>query len=330
MTIKSYILPMSKKRRIIFIAYQGIELLDLAGPAAVFSTANAISGRPLYEISVVAPLGDRVLTHSGLSLNSEPLEEMRITASDSVFVVGAYEEQLVAAMKNKTIQQALQSAAKCAERYGSICTGAFLLGASGLLEGKRATTHWAARTRLETAHKKAVIDTSALYVKDGKLWTSAGVTSGIDMAMAIVETDHGTTLKSSIAKQLVVYAHRPGYQSQFSELLTAQLKGDERYRKLIDWLANRLDRKTSVSQMAEYLGMSERSFYRHFTQTFNQTPSKFLEQLKLEACKSLIEAGQPIKTVAASIGFRSESAFRTAFKAQFGVTPTLYSRMYRL
>ncbi|MBW9267734.1 MAG: DJ-1/PfpI family protein [Candidatus Thiodiazotropha sp. (ex. Lucinisca nassula)] len=319
---------MSKKRRIIFIVYHGIELLDVAGPAAVFSAANAISGGSLYSIKVVSPVSGSVLSNSGLSLSSEPITGFKFTASDTVFVVGAYERELVAAMKDTTIQTALQTASRKAERYGSICTGAFVLGKTGLLEGKRATTHWAGRERLGKLFKDLIVDADALYVKDGKLWTSAGVAAGIDMALAVIESDHGALLKSKVAKQLVVYSHRPGYQSQFSELLAAQVKADERYSALVDWLSNRLDKTTKVSEMAEYLGMSERSFYRHFTKTFNQTPSKFLEQLKLEAGKNLIEAGQPINIIASSVGFRSESAFRSAFKTQFGVTPTLYAQMH--
>ena len=221
-----------------------------------------------------------------------------------------------------------QAASRKAERYGSVCTGAFILGKAGLLDGRRATTHWAGRGRLDAFSKGLVIDTDALYVADGKLWTSAGVAAGIDMALAIVEVDHGALLKSKVAKQLVVYSHRPGHQSQFSELLTAQVKAHERYAALIDWLSTCLDKTTKVSEMAQFLGMSERSFSRHFTKAFNKTPSKLLEHLKLEAGKNLIEAGRPINIVASSVGFRSESAFRSAFKAQFGVTPTLYAQMH--
>jgi len=154
------------------------------------------------------------------------------------------------------------------------------------------------------------------------------VAAGIDMALAIVEVDHGALLRSKVARQLVVYSHRPGHQSQFSGLLTAQVKADERYSGLIEWLSNRLDKTTKVSEMAGHLGVSDRSFHRHFTKTFSQTPAKFLEQLKLEASKELIEAGQPIKIVATSIGFKSESAFRSAFKNKFGVTPTLYAKIH--
>ncbi|MCU7917877.1 MAG: helix-turn-helix domain-containing protein [Candidatus Thiodiazotropha sp. (ex Epidulcina cf. delphinae)] len=328
MTIIGYILPMTKCRRMIFIAYKGVELLDVAGPAAVFSAANAISGKTLYNTKIATPCGDGALTSSGLLLASENLETIKFTALDTVLVVGAYKQQLVEAMKNKVIPQALQAASKKVERYGSVCTGAFVLGVAGLLEGKHATTHWAGREQLAAIYKGTVVDTNALYVRDGKLWTSAGVAAGIDMALAIVETDHGTRLKSSIAKQLVVYSHRPGYQSQFSELLVAQIKADERYSALIDWLSTRLDKPTKVSEMANFLGMSERSFYRHFTETFNQTPSKFVERLKLDTSRNLIEAGQPINSVASSVGFRSESAFRSAFKAQFGITPTLYAQIH--
>jgi transcriptional regulator GlxA family with amidase domain len=328
MTMIDYILPMSQKRRIVFIVYQGIELLDVAGPSAVFSAANAISGESLYSIKAISPVAGSVLSESGLSLFTESIDGFRFRASDTVFVVGAYEQQLIAAMTDKTIDKALQAASRKAERYGSICTGTFLLGKAGLLNGKQATTHWAGRDRLARLYECLDSDADTLYVNDGKLWTSAGVAAGIDMALAMVESDHGALLKSKVAKQLVVYSHRPGYQSQFSELLMAQIKADAKYSALIDWLTRRLDKTTKVSEMAERLGMSERSFHRHFTQTFNQTPSKFLEQLKLEVSRNFIEAGQPINVVASRVGFRSEAAFRSAFKAHFGVTPMLYAQVH--
>ncbi len=320
---------MSSRRRVIFIAYPGVELLDIAGPAAVFSSANVLSGRPLYQPLVAAPECGDIKTQAGLLLNADGLEQLRFNELDTVLVVGAYRDALRAAMANGVILRALQAAEAGAERIGSICTGAFVLAAAGLLEGRRVTTHWEGRERLARFSPGCVVDSDALYVRDGALWTSAGVAAGIDMALAMVERDHGTRLKSEIARQLVVYAHRPGYQSQFSALLSAQVRADERYGSLVRWLSERLDRTTKVSEMAGYLGQSERSFYRHFVAEFGQTPSKFLERLKLDAGRELIETGAPVKVVTAQVGFRSESAFRSAFKAHFGVSPVLYARMHK-
>ncbi len=327
MTIKDYIPPIMTTRRILFIVYPGIELLDVAGPAAVFSAANEISGQRLYSHRVLSPVAGQITSHSGLMLAAQALKGFRFKNSDTLLVVGAYEPSLVPAMGDGTIRNTLVNAAKRVERYGSICTGAFVLATAGLLKNRHVTTHWAGIERLARTSADASVDAQALYVNDGRLWTSAGVASGIDMALAMLEEDHGAGLKSKVARQLVVYAHRPGYQSQFSELLTAQAKADERYARLVDWLSGRLDRVTSVSEMAGFVAMSERSFYRHFTRTFGQTPSKFLETLRLETGKNLLEAGQPVNRVSTQVGFRSESHFRAAFKAQFGVTPGLFAQV---
>jgi transcriptional regulator GlxA family with amidase domain len=315
-------------RRILFIVYPGIELLDVAGPAAVFSAANEISGQRLYSHKVLSPIAGQIASHSGLMFAAQAIKGFRFKDSDTLLVVGAYESSLVPAMGDGTIRNTLVSAAKRVERYGSICTGAFVLAKAGLLNDRHVATHWAGIEQLARVTTDAVVDAQALYVNDGRLWTSAGVASGIDMALAMLEKDHGAGLKSKVAKQLVVYAHRPGYQSQFSELLTAQAKADERYARLIDWLSGRLDRVTPVSEMAAFVAMSERSFYRHFTQVFGQTPSKFLETLRLETAKNLLEAGLSVNLVSARVGFRSESHFRTAFKAQFGMTPGLFAQMH--
>ncbi len=319
---------MSDTRRIYYIAYPGIEMLDVAGPAAVFSTANEISCKLLYEQRVISPCAGQIATHSGLMLIAQSTKGVRFRASDTVLVVGAYPESLNRAMQDETVRRVLVRASQRVERYGSICTGAFLLAQAGLLNNRRVTTHWAGIDPLHRACPGSGIENQALYVKDGPLWTSAGVASGIDMALAMLEEDHDAGLKARVAKQLVVYAHRPGYQSQFSELLSAQVKSDDQFGLLVDWLNTRIDQVTQVSDMADFMAMSERSFYRKFTRVFAQTPSKFLEILRLERARQLIESGLPAGVVSNRVGFRSESAFRTAFKARYGVTPGLYAQVH--
>jgi transcriptional regulator GlxA family with amidase domain len=260
MTSESYILPMTKARRILFIAYPGIELLDIAGPSAVFSAANTLSAKTCYRSVVAAPGDVPVVTQSGITLVGARLDAIRFKASDTLLVVGADKPHLLRAMRDTQLLDTLRKATKRVERFGSICTGTFLLAAAGLLEGQRVTTHWKGREQLARISDRIRVEQDALYIRDGRLWTSAGVASGIDMALAMVEMDHSSRLKSSISRQLVVYAHRPGYQSQFSELLCAQVKGDDRYTRLVDWLAGRLDQVTKVSEMAAFLAMPERSF----------------------------------------------------------------------
>lgn len=328
MTITDYILPMPRKRRIIFLAYDGVELLDIAGPAAVFSTAVTLSGDALYSVAVATPQGGLLMHSCGLTMHATSLKSIQIKSTDTVLVVGAYEKALMKGMRDPDLRCALTKASTKAERYGSICTGTFVLGAAGLLDGMKATTHWAGRKRLGSAFKNVRVDSDALYVVDNRLWTSAGVTAGIDMALAMLEEDHGSRLKARVAKQLVIYSHRPGNQSQFSDLLLAQVKVDAQFEGLVDWLQTRMSEPTKVSDMASFLNMTERTFHRQFTEAFNETPSKLFEQLRLSSSRQLIAARDPISLVCTKVGFRSESAFRTAFKNQYGVTPTMYNRVH--
>jgi transcriptional regulator GlxA family with amidase domain len=320
---------MHELRRIVFLTYSGAELLDFAGPSAVFSTANRLSHRTLYEI-VVASVGQGNVAHScGIALATEEIDGMELGATDTVLVIGADSRQLVAAAASAGLRNCLKAAAMQAERYGSICTGVFVLAAAGLLTGKSVATHWAATSQLARLYSDINCDADALYVTDGKLWTSAGVTTGIDMALAMLEHDHGAALKAAVARQLVVYAHRPGHQSQYSDLLAAQAKEDERFSGLTAWLREHTGTPISVEGMADYVGMSVRTFHRRFFDSFGQTPARFFEAMRLYAARDLLEAQMPVGNVALKSGFQSESAFRCAFKSHFGVTPQLYRETWR-
>lgn len=319
---------MPSTRRVVFLVYNGFELLDLSGPAAVFSTANALAGESLYEVVVASPSGGNVACGFGLKIGTNSCTSLVIGKKDSVFVLGGYERAISAAMVNSVLTKALRVAARRAERYGSVCTGAFVLAAAGLLGGRRVATHWAGCAALSANVKEASVESDALYVVDGRLWTSGGASAGIDMALAMLERDHGRRLMGQVAKQLVVYAHRPGHQSQFSVVLDAQSVADDSFSDLVTWLESRIARSISVSDMARQAGMSERTFHRKFTSMTGVTPSRFLDGLRLERAKRYLEANKPAKDVAARIGFRSESAFRSAFRARFGITPAQYARMH--
>nr|WP_298895045.1 helix-turn-helix domain-containing protein [uncultured Altererythrobacter sp.] len=318
---------MTASRRIIFVSYDMAELLDLSGPAAVFSTATQLNPTAAYECIVASNSGGSILHSCGLGLETHRLSQIQFKPNDTVLVIGATRAPLLRAMADPELQNSLQRASSFCERYGSICTGSFLLASAGLINGKRVATHWAARSQLQYAFKQSIIEEDALYVNDGRLWTSAGVTTGIDMALAILEADHGTALRSKVAKQLVVYAHRPGSQSQFSEVLSAQTRVDEHYAGLVDWLVSRLDEPTKVEHMAAFAGMSVRNFHRRFKTQFGLPPGKFLEQLRLDRAKELIESGEAITMAGSRVGFHSPSSFRTSFKERFGVTPSHHRKM---
>lgn len=317
----------SAPRRVLFVVYDGFELLDMAGPASVFTTANALAGRKLYEVLTVAP-GSSAVSSGGVAVVTKPIDRLRITARDTVLVMGAYAAPLGLAMGDAALGALLTQAENKAERYGSVCTGAFVLAARGFLDGKRATTHWAGCEPFRRRFGAVRLEANALYVEDGRIWTSAGVTTGVDMALAMVAKDHGAALMGEVAKYLVVYAHRPGHQSQFSGVVGAQTAGAGAFHALIAWMGERLSTQIAIRDMAAQVGMSERTFLRKFTAAVGVSPSKCLETLRLDRARLALELGEPVKQVAASVGFRSEAAFRALFAARTGVTPSHYARMH--
>ncbi|MGV3731268.1 MAG: GlxA family transcriptional regulator [Sphingopyxis sp.] len=308
----------------ILVTYPGAELLDITGPAAVFAAANRFAAKNAYDITVASPSGGTVAHSCGIELVTVAARSIVIGHQDIILVAGADATPLSAAMREPELSAILHSAARNAKRFGAICTGAFILGSAGLLTGKRVATHWAAASRFARLFNDVRCDADALYVVEDRLWTSAGVTAGIDMALAMVERDHGSAIKAAVARQLVVNSHRPGHQSQFSDLLVAQSKEDERFAGIVNWLQASTSVPITVEQMADHVSMAPRSFHRHFVKSFGQTPAKLFEKLRLNAARKLLEANAPIAEAARQSGFRSDSAFRTAFKTEFGITPRLY------
>jgi transcriptional regulator GlxA family with amidase domain len=329
MTKNTYIPPMTNKRRVIFIVYEGFELLDLSGPSAVFSTANKLANESIYEIITSSPRGGAVRASCGLVIHTAALEQLRFRSKDTLLAMGAYRDALIAALNEKTIITALRRASLQCERYGSVCVGTFLLAKAGLLSRKRAVTHWNACQALSQHYPDIEVNADALYINHGRLWTSAGVTTGIDMALAMLSNDHGAKLMGMVAKQLVVYARRPGHQSQFSSLLEAQIAADGMFSELIAWLEENLDKPIKVADMAARMAMSERSFFRKFCEVVGVGPAKFLERLRVDRAKSYLEAGKALKLISTCVGFRSESAFRSAYAQRYGVTPGHHQRMQR-
>ena len=313
-------------RRILFLIYEGFELLDMAGPASVFTAANTLSGRALYEVEAVSE-GESVRSLGGMRIATTPLSQVQLSGQDTVLVAGAGEEPLRLATADRAFHRFLQGAADRSERYGSVCSGAFILAAAGLLQGRRATTHWAGCEAFRSLFAQVTLEADALYVNDGRLWTSAGVTTGIDMALALLAQDHGAALMGQVAKYLVVYAHRPGHQSQFSGVIDAQTGHQGAFTDLITWLGERLDQPVTMAEMSNHAGMSERTLWRRFTAATGKTPAQCLEDLRLDRARLALEAGDPVKVVAARVGFRSEAAFRTFFTRRIGVTPSHYATM---
>ncbi len=323
MTKKDYFLPMSKPRRVRILAYEGCQILDVTGPAAVFGAANESVRREVYDIAVLSPDGGAVAANCGVAMQSR-----KLGGQPDILLVAGGSKGLRAAMAREDVQRWLRKVAPKCQRFGSVCTGAFVLAAAGLLDGKRVATHWAHCARLASSFPDLNVDHEALYVADGKVWTSAGVTTGIDMALAMVEADLGAAVANLIARHFVLYARRPGFQSQFSPMLSAQAEADAPFAGLMDWMQDNLTERLDVPELAQRAGLSERSFYRKFTDATGKTPAHFVETIRLDAARTLIAKGLPLKTVADKVGLRSSARLGAAFERRFGMAPSLFRQMH--
>jgi transcriptional regulator GlxA family with amidase domain len=322
-------LPM---QRIAFVVYPGFELLDASGPASVFNGANQLlreDGRPAaYEVEMVSPEGGPVTSSSGIAVETRGLRSLSGNPPDTLLVAGAEKAPLLRAMADTRLLDELPRLVGRARRFGSVCTGAFVLAACGLLHGRRVATHWDACRALAQAYPALDVDPDSLFRADGRLWTSAGVTAGIDMALAMVARDLGAAIAGQVAKRLVLYARRPGYQSQFSPVLQAQAKADSPFGALVEWIHANLDAALDVPVLAERAGLTERTFHRRFLAATGQTPARFVELARLDAARMLLSRGMSLKAVAARVGLFPVSRFTRAFERRFGVNPRLYRDMH--
>ncbi len=309
--------------KLFILAYDGCQLLDVTGPAAVFGAANDAAEKPCYDLQIVSAEGGLATTSCGVAVQSR-----KIGGQPDTLLVAGGSRGLKAAMKHEGVRRWLQKAAPRTRRYGSVCTGAFVLASAGLLDGKRVATHWASCARLAERFPAVSVDAEALYVVDGKVWTSAGVTTGIDMALALVEADLGAATANLIARGFVLYARRPGYQSQFSPMLQAQAAADAPFASLIDWMQDHLDRELDVPTLARHAGYSERSFYRKFTEATGKTPAHFVEDLRLDAARTLLSRGLSLKLIAGRVGLKSSARLGQAFERRFGLAPSLFREMH--
>ena len=329
MTKTGYFLPM---HHVAFIVYPGFELLDVSGPTSVFNGANrALRQRAkpaFYKVGLASAGGGAVESSSGVAVETVAIAELRPGHVQTVLVAGAEREPILLAVADPDLRRSLLDLAAKAERFGSVCTGGFLLGALGLLDGRRVSTHWDSCAPFVAAFPKVTVDANALYVVDGQVWTSAGVTTGIDMALAMVAHDLEAAIAGEVAKRLVLYARRPGYQSQFSPVLQAQVKGDSPFADLIGWMQGNLSAPLDVSSLADRAGMTERTFHRKFVAATGQTPARFVETARLDAARMLLSRGVSLKAVAAQVGLFPPARLAEAFERRFGLAPRLFRAMH--
>jgi transcriptional regulator GlxA family with amidase domain len=300
-------------RRIEIVAFPGVQLLDVAGPLQAFAAANdgaAMRGAPApYRLTVVARPGGPVASSSGLKLVAEPPPPPDAPV-DTLIVAGGF--GVDAAIEDAAFLAWLAARAEAPRRLVSVCSGALLLAAIGALDGRRAATHWGRCAELARRFPAVRVEDDPIFVRDGRVWTSAGVTAGVDLALALIEEDLGRATALAVARQLVVFLKRPGGQAQFSAALAVQGGGE--FDALHGWIDGHLSADLSVPRLAERAGMSARTFARRYRQATGLTPAKAVERLRVEAAKrQLCETKAPVKRVAARCGFGSQESMRRSF-----------------
>lgn len=319
---------MEKTRTVAILTFPRCQALDVTGPAAVFGAGNDKYGQPYYDVQILSAKGGPVKSNSAVAFVTRSIEEVAPESVDTLLIVGGDDSGLLDLAADEAVRKWTVDCTLTARRYGSVCSGTFVLAHFGLLSGKRVATHWSVCTRLAERWPELEVDPNSLFVNDGPLWTSAGVTTGIDMSLEMVSTDLGKTVAHAIAKRLVLYARRPGHQSQFSSILSAQSHADAPFASLIEWMRENLTQPLTVPCMAEKVRMSERTFLRRFTQSIGETPAHFVETLRLDHTRTLLAAGMSLKDVAIQTGYSTSAQLSKAFERRFGMTPTLFKELH--
>ena len=322
-------------RRVVFLVAPGLEVLDLTGPFQVFNTASRLLGKhsgaavPVYRTEVIAlSRQTSLVTNSGLQLRAHGSFQRAHGKIDTVLVVGG-ENVEEDAVGSRAVQWVREVAART-RRVGSVCTGAFLLARAGLLDGRKATTHWNWCERLARQYPQVKVVPDPIFVRDGNLYTSAGITAGMDLALALVEEDYGPRLALEVARHLVLYLRRSGGQSQFSAALTMQLSDREPLRELQSWMRENLDAPMDVETLARRVSMSQRNFARVFRKETRLTPAKYVERLRVDtARRRLEESRQSLKRIAHECGFGTAGSMRSAFQKLLGVSPGQYRQHFQ-
>jgi transcriptional regulator GlxA family with amidase domain len=320
-------------KRVGFIIFDGVVAVDVAGPAEAFAAAtledSESGGRQCYEVITIGPSSAPVIAESGLMLkaqktfnNAPPLDTLIVPGGGGL-------------RRNPTICRSvaafIKKRAGRTRRIASVCTGAYGLAATGLLDGRRVTTHW--RWALDVARRfpDVKVEDNAIFLKDGNFYTSAGATAGIDLSLALIEEDYGARVAMAVARELVVYLKRSGGQEQYSDCLKFQTQSVSRLSEVATWILNHLSQDLSVESLAAKACLCPRHFGRRFKAEFGTTPADFVERLRLEeARRRLCDGDNSIENVGLSVGFRSADAFRRAFERRLGIKPTDYRRRFVL
>lgn len=323
---------MTSTRRVVIAAYHGVSLLDLAGPLEAFRLASALStrgrGAPCYECVVASARGGAVMTSDAVELVTQSIDALEGTSIDTLIVPGGFHIDDVT--RDQALVDWVRERASDCPRICSVCVGTFLLAAAGLLDGRRAATHWIHCGLLAKRYPAVTVEPDAIFVRDGQVWSSAGMTTGIDLALALIEEDFGRQLSLDVARVLVVYLKRSGGQSQYSALLAAQVESEsDDFTDLERWIAENLTANLSVEALAERVSMSPRNFARVYAAKRNRTPAKAVEAIRVDAARRLLEdSDEKLASIAERCGFRNEEHMRGAFLRTIGVAPREYRKRF--
>jgi transcriptional regulator GlxA family with amidase domain len=308
-------------KRIGLVIYPNFQALDMAA-LTVFEFANTLLEQPLYELATLSVSGGAIKSSSGVALESQPIGW---GGYDTLLIAGALDEPAA----QPELEAILRENAGATRRIASICTGAFILARTGLMDGKRVTTHWAIGRRLQAAHPALLVDEDKIFVKEGNIWSSAGVTACIDMALAMVESDLGTGIAKKVARAMVVYHRRSGGQSQFSAIAELEPSSD-RVKSALLYARDNLHKDLSVDELAAQVHWSPRHFSRVFQTQTGMAPAKAIEKLRVEAAQELIDQGHSsVSRIAELTGFGDEERLRRAFLRAFGHSPKAFVHQAR-
>jgi transcriptional regulator GlxA family with amidase domain len=319
-----------KSRRVIFLAYDGLQPLDLVGPHEVFSAANRLLAHEQrraanYELIVVSEFGDAIRSESGLGVST--VKWLRAGEIDTLIIPGGM-SAVDSCPSSKAIDWVKKASPK-SRRVCCVCTGAFIAARAGLLDGRRVTTHWSAAKRLASSYPVLVVEPDAMYINDGKFWTSAGVTAGIDLALALVEADHGQDLAQLVARWLVMFLRRPGGQTQFATTTWTKPPTTISLRAVQEAIVLDPSADHSVSALAARASMSERTFQRMFTAEIGESPARHVERIRIDAARHLLEStSDGLLGISKHTGFSNPETLRRAFVRQVGVSPDDYRKRF--
>ncbi len=315
------------RNTILFVVFPQVKLLDIAGPLQVFSDANE-QLNDVYKVVVASAGGGLVASDTVLPIATVGLEELKDLALDTLIISGG--SGALAASRDAEFVECIEKLAQRCRRVGSVCTGAYVLAAAGLTDGRRVVTHWNDCAQLQSDFPEILVELDPIYVNDGGVWSSAGVTAGIDMSLAMLAEDCGKSASLAVARSLVTYMVRPGGQSQFSAILSNQSKDNAgRFDVLHNWIENNLFRQITIEAMAEIAKMSPRNFSRVYKQHTGQSPSKAVEAIRVDAARRLLEDSKlPVKTIAAKTGFGDEERMRRAMHRNVQVSPSAYRERF--